>query len=127
MLNSFSLFAFCMLIRKGRTFFRRNQDFIMWPIPSYALSRFSVASSDGSEPVFLSGYYPMNQLLWLPCKSDFLVDFVKRHFLDACIRSRLTLRLAVNAVLLWGNCILAMKYRQKIRAKRPETDIKLNF
>ena len=66
-------------------------------------------------------------LLWLPVKSDFLVDFVKRHFLDACIRGRQTLRLAVNAVLLWGNCILAMKNRQKIRPKRPETDIKLNF
>ena len=40
---------------------------------------------------------------------------------------RLTLRLAVGAVLLWGNCILAMINRQKIRPKRPETDIKLNF
>ena len=39
----------------------------------------------------------------------------------------LTLKLAVNAVLLPGNCILAMKNRQKIRPKRPETDIKLNF
>ena len=35
----------------------------------------------------------------------------------------LTLKLAVNAELLWGNCILAMKNRQKIRPKRPETDI----
>ena len=118
-----------MLIRQGRTFFRRNQDetSLCGRILRTPLSQFSVASSDGSKPVFLSGYYPMNQLLWLPCKSDFLVDFVKRHFLDACIRSRLTLRLAVNAVLLWGNCILAMKNRQKIRPKRPETDIKLNF
>ena len=39
----------------------------------------------------------------------------------------LTLKLAVNAELLWGNCILAMKNRQKIRPKRPETDIKLKF
>ena len=39
----------------------------------------------------------------------------------------LTLKLAVNAELLWGNCILAMKNRQIIRPKRPETDIKLNF
>ena len=37
----------------------------------------------------------------------------------------LILKLAVNAELLWGNCILAMKNRQKIRTKRPETDIKL--
>lgn len=41
---------------------------------------------------------------------------------------RLTLKLAVNAeLLLWGNCILAMKNRQEIRPKRPETDIKLKF
>ena len=39
----------------------------------------------------------------------------------------MTLKLAVNAELLWGNCILAMKNRQKIRPKRPETDIKLKF
>ena len=39
----------------------------------------------------------------------------------------LTLKLAVNAELLWGNCILAMKNRQKIRPKRPETDMKLKF
>ena len=36
-------------------------------------------------------------------------------------------KLAVNAELLWGNCILAMKNRQKIWPKRPETDIKLKF
>ena len=36
-------------------------------------------------------------------------------------------KLAVNAELLWGNCILAMKNRQKIRPKRPETDMKLKF
>ncbi len=41
--------------------------------------------------------------------------------------SCLTLKLAVNAELLWGNCILAMKNGQKIRPKRPETDIKLKF
>lgn len=29
------------------------------------------------------------------------------------------------AELLWGNCILAMKNRQKLRQKRPESDIKL--
>lgn len=34
-------------------------------------------------------------------------------------------KIAVNAELLWGNCILAMKNGQKIRPKRPETDIKL--
>ena len=39
----------------------------------------------------------------------------------------LTLKLAVNAELMWGNCILAMKNGQKIRPKRPETDIKLKF
>ena len=39
----------------------------------------------------------------------------------------LTLKLAVNAELLWGNCILTMKNRQEIRPKRPETDIKLKF
>ena len=39
----------------------------------------------------------------------------------------LTLKLAVNTELLWGNCILAMKNGQKIRPKRPGTDIKLNF
>ena len=39
----------------------------------------------------------------------------------------LTLKYAVNAELLWGNCILAMKNGQKIRPKRPETDIKLKF
>ena len=38
----------------------------------------------------------------------------------------LTLKLAVNAELLWGNCI-AMKNRQKIRLRRPETYIKLKF
>ena len=42
--------------------------------------------------------------------------------LDGC----LTLKLAVNAELLWGNCI-AMKNGQKIRPKRPDTDIKLKF
>ena len=41
--------------------------------------------------------------------------------------SCLTLKLAVNAELTWGNCILAMKNGQKIRPKRPETDIKLKF
>lgn len=39
----------------------------------------------------------------------------------------LILKLAVNAELLWENCILAMKNRQKNRPKRPETDIKLKF
>ena len=39
----------------------------------------------------------------------------------------LTLKLAVNAELLLVNCILAMKDGQKIRPKRPETDIKLKF
>ena len=39
----------------------------------------------------------------------------------------LTRKLAVNAELLWGNCILAMKNGQKIRPKRLETDIKLKF
>ena len=39
----------------------------------------------------------------------------------------LTLKLAVNAELMWGNCILAMKNGQKIRPKRPETDMKLKF
>ena len=39
----------------------------------------------------------------------------------------LTLKLAVNAELLWRNCILAMKNGQKIRPKQPETDIKLKF
>ena len=39
----------------------------------------------------------------------------------------LTLKLAVNAELMWGNCILAMKNRQEIWPKRPETDIKLKF
>ena len=39
----------------------------------------------------------------------------------------LTLKLAVNAELLWENCILAMKNGQKIRPKRPDTDIKLKF
>ena len=39
----------------------------------------------------------------------------------------LTLKLAVNAELMCGNCILAMKNGQKIRLKRPETDIKLKF
>ena len=34
----------------------------------------------------------------------------------------LTLKLAINAELLWGNCILAMKNRQKIRPGRPETE-----
>ena len=37
------------------------------------------------------------------------------------------MKLAVNAKLLWGNCIHAMKNRQRIRPKRPETDIKLKF
>lgn len=31
-------------------------------------------------------------------------------------------KIAVNAELLWGNCILAMKNGQKIRPKRPETE-----
>ena len=35
---------------------------------------------------------------------------------------RLTLKLAVNAELMWWNCILAMKNGQKIRPKRPETE-----
>lgn len=35
--------------------------------------------------------------------------------------------IAVNADLLWWNCILAMKNRQEIWPKRPETDIKLKF
>ena len=39
----------------------------------------------------------------------------------------LPLKLAVNAKLLWENSILAMKNRQIIRPKRPETDIKLKF
>ena len=37
------------------------------------------------------------------------------------------MKLAVNAKLLWGNCIHAMKNRQRIRPKRPETDIELDF
>lgn len=48
---------------------------------------------------------------------------VKSVEFGACM----TLKLAVNAELLWGNCILAMKNRQELRPKRPETDIKLNF
>ena len=39
----------------------------------------------------------------------------------------LTRKLAVNAELLWGNCILVMKNRQKIQSKRLEIDIKLKF
>ena len=39
----------------------------------------------------------------------------------------LTLKLAVNTELMWGTCILAMKNGQKIRTKRPETDMKLIF
>ena len=39
----------------------------------------------------------------------------------------MTLKLAVNAELMWGNCILAMKNGQKIRPKRPETHMKLKF
>ena len=39
----------------------------------------------------------------------------------------LTRKLAVKAELLWGNCILAMKNRRRIRLKRPETDIKFKF
>ena len=39
----------------------------------------------------------------------------------------LTRKIAVNAEFLQGNCIFAMKNRQKIRPKGPETDIKLNF
>ena len=35
--------------------------------------------------------------------------------------------IAVNAELLWWNCILTMKNRQKIWPKRPETDIKFKF
>ena len=46
---------------------------------------------------------------------------------NGAIGGCLTLKLAVNAELLWGNCILAMKNGQKIRMKRPETDIKLKF
>ena len=41
--------------------------------------------------------------------------------------SCLTLKLAVNAELLWENCILAMKNRQKVRPKGLEADIKLRF
>ena len=37
----------------------------------------------------------------------------------------LTLKLAVNAELLLGNCILAMKNGQKIRPKRLVIDLKL--
>ena len=37
------------------------------------------------------------------------------------------MKLAVNAKLLWVNCIHAMKNRQIIRPKRLETDIKLKF
>ena len=48
---------------------------------------------------------------------------VKSVEFGACM----TLKLAVNAELLWGNCILAMKNRQELRPERPETDIKLNF
>lgn len=36
-----------------------------------------------------------------------------------------TRKLTANAELLWENCIFAMKNRQEIRPKRPETDIKL--
>ena len=39
----------------------------------------------------------------------------------------LTRKLAVNAELLWENCILVMKNRQKIQSKRLEIDIKLKF
>ena len=39
----------------------------------------------------------------------------------------LTLKLAINAELLCGNYIIAMKNGQKIRPKRLETDIKLKF
>ena len=39
----------------------------------------------------------------------------------------LTLKLAVNAEPMWGNCILAMKNGQKIQSKRLEIDIKLKF
>ena len=39
----------------------------------------------------------------------------------------LILKIAVNAKLLWGNCILARKNRQVIRPKRLEIDIKLKF
>ena len=39
----------------------------------------------------------------------------------------LTRKLAVNAEFLWWNRILAMKNRQVIWPKRPETDIKLKF
>ena len=65
------------------------------------------------KPKRLCQWQRMLSLLWLPCKSDLLINFVKRHFLDACIRGSLTLRLAVNAELMWGNCILAMKNGQK--------------
>ena len=37
----------------------------------------------------------------------------------------LTLKLAVNAELLWGNCIPAMKNGQKNPVKRLEIDLKL--
>ena len=39
----------------------------------------------------------------------------------------LTRKIAVNAELMWGNCILAMKNRQEIWPKRPETDMKLKI
>ena len=41
---------------------------------------------------------------------------------------RLMRKLAANAKLLWGNCLLAMKNRQKIRfGGRLEADIELKF
>lgn len=46
-------------------------------------------------------------------------------FWDFPFGGRLTRKLAANAELLWGNCILAMKNRQKIWLKLPETDMKL--
>lgn len=61
-------------------------------------------------------------------------DFVRKELarvsataMEGAFGGCLTLKLAVNAELLWGNCILAMKNGQKIRPKRLETDIKLKF
>ena len=39
----------------------------------------------------------------------------------------LTRKIAINAELLWWNCILVMKNRQKIQSRRLEIDIKLKF
>ena len=52
---------------------------------------------------------------------------VRATAMEGSFGGRLTRKLAVNAELLWGNCILAMKNGQKIRPKRPESDMKLKF